>query len=87
MGKTTVAREDTSSATPIIKTTITEEVAIAEAEAEEVETMETETILRELTVRMVVNHKFYPLLIFLFSTPRILRNLRQLMREKISLVI
>ena len=86
MGKTTVAREDTSSATPIIKTTITEEVAIAEAEAEEVETMETETSLRELTVRMV-NHRFYPLLIFLFSTPRILRNLRQLMREKISLVI
>lgn len=85
MARTTATREDTSSATPIIKTTITE-VAIAEAEAEEVETMETETILRELTARMVVNHKFYPLLIFLFSIPRILRIIRQLKIEKISLV-
>lgn len=84
VGKTSATREDTSSATPIIKTTITE--VVAEAEAEEVETEVTETMVRELTARMI-NHKLFPVSLFLLSTSRILRNSRPLKRENSSLVI
>jgi hypothetical protein len=84
VGKTSATKEDTSNATPIIKTTITE--VVAEAEAEEVETEVTETTVRELTARMI-NQKLFPVSLFLLSTSRILRNSRPLKRENSSLVI